>query len=283
MSRQSDPGRADDGRAGPEADTRKVQLVGGSTYSVSLLREWAEREGVEAGSEVYLHPHTDGSLVVRAAPEPAETAEIAVPAGELDADSLGRTVRAMYVAGYDEVTLLADDGVDTDAARAIAEALDTTIGAEIVEERDNKIVVRSFLDPEEVSLRQSVFQLKHAALDAYDVAVSALFGGGGDPARATGRDDEIDRLCGLVARYFQRGLADFSVIDRLGVDRSTLFELYTTSRQLERVAGYAGRLGRLAADGDTLDPALADPAREAEDVVEDATAALLGDADPDVA
>ncbi|MFW6449319.1 MAG: AbrB/MazE/SpoVT family DNA-binding domain-containing protein, partial [Halobacteriota archaeon] len=31
-------------------ETRKVQLTGGSTYTVSLPKPWARRNGIEAGS-----------------------------------------------------------------------------------------------------------------------------------------------------------------------------------------------------------------------------------------
>ena len=48
-------------------ETRKLQKIGGSTYSVSLPKEWATEHHLEAGMPIHLYPHTDGSLVLRSA------------------------------------------------------------------------------------------------------------------------------------------------------------------------------------------------------------------------
>ena len=46
-------------------ETRKVQLAGGSTYTVSLPKQWAIEHGIEAGARVHLTLLDDGSLLVR--------------------------------------------------------------------------------------------------------------------------------------------------------------------------------------------------------------------------
>jgi phosphate uptake regulator len=46
-------------------DTRKIQTVGGGTYTVSLPKEWAESVDVAAGSVVGLHIHIDDVLVIQ--------------------------------------------------------------------------------------------------------------------------------------------------------------------------------------------------------------------------
>jgi len=48
-------------------DTRKLQQVGGGTFTVSIPKEWATDHALEAGAEVHLYTHADGSVVVRSA------------------------------------------------------------------------------------------------------------------------------------------------------------------------------------------------------------------------
>jgi len=49
-------------------EARKVQLTGGSTYTVSIPKGWAGEHGIEAGVQLHLYPHEDGSIEVRADP-----------------------------------------------------------------------------------------------------------------------------------------------------------------------------------------------------------------------
>ncbi|MFC6736897.1 AbrB/MazE/SpoVT family DNA-binding domain-containing protein, partial [Halolamina salina] len=67
-------------------ETRKIQQVGGGTYTVSIPISWAEEHGVEAGETAYLYTHRDGSLIVRWG-EREETAlgAVDVEAGDADA------------------------------------------------------------------------------------------------------------------------------------------------------------------------------------------------------
>ncbi len=44
-------------------ETRKVQVTGGSTYTVSLPKTWATDNGVEAGSVVEFYPESDSLLL----------------------------------------------------------------------------------------------------------------------------------------------------------------------------------------------------------------------------
>jgi len=42
-------------------ETRKIQIAGGTTYTVSLPKDWASDHGLEAGARVRVHPYEDGS------------------------------------------------------------------------------------------------------------------------------------------------------------------------------------------------------------------------------
>jgi len=46
-------------------ETRKLQEVGGGTFTVSIPRAWAENNGFEVGMELQLYTHRDGSILVR--------------------------------------------------------------------------------------------------------------------------------------------------------------------------------------------------------------------------
>ena len=263
-------------------ETRKVQLTGGSTYTVSLPKQWAAEHDIEAGRRLRLYPRTDGSLLLRT--DHAETGEettTRVSVDGLDAEALGRTVQALYIVGLDEFALTARS-LTTAQRRAVAAAAAGLIGLETVEESERRIVLRSLLSSSEVSVRQSTVQLQFVALSMYREAMTALADADAELAgHVIERDDEADRLFGLVNRHFQRALDSMSEIERLGIDRPTAFDYYATARQLERVADHAERIATVATRLDA--PPEAGPigdiraaARRSRGIVEDAASVLLG-------
>ncbi|WP_435067661.1 PhoU domain-containing protein [Haloplanus sp. C73] len=259
-------------------ETRKLQKVGGSTYAVSLPKEWATEHHLEAGMPIHLYPHTDGSLVVRSARDGEALGSTTISLPTADAGAVERALRAAYAVGYESVTLEPPDSTTFDAEerRVVRRFVQTMVGLSVTEESAERLTVETFLDASEVSIRQSVVQLQFVACAMHRTAVEAISGAGAD--RLAERDDEVDRLFAMLTRHFTRSLADFEEIDHLDVRRSTLFEYYLVAQQLERVADHAVRIGALA---DRIDPdedvlaeltALASAAR---DVVETATSGVL--------
>jgi phosphate uptake regulator len=260
-------------------ETRKLQKIGGSTYSVSLPKEWATDHHLEAGMPIHLYPHSDGSLVVRSVQQdggPLASTRVRLPG--VGDEAIRRALYAAYAVGYDAVTLVAPEEFSAEERRLVRRLTETTLGLSVVEEGTERIVVESLLDASELSIRQSVTQLRFTALSMHRAAVDAFPDAGA--ADLDRRDEGADRLLGVVTRHFNRSLVDFGEIDRLDVRRSTLFDHYLAARELERVADHAVRIGSLAARTDDSPPddvlddvrALADASRT---VVETATTAVL--------
>ncbi|MFB6201106.1 MAG: AbrB/MazE/SpoVT family DNA-binding domain-containing protein [Halorhabdus sp.] len=78
-------------------ETRKVQLSGGTTYTVSLPKTWATEHGIEAGSVLALHPNDDGSLLIEATDDRANTSRsIAVDVSGTAEDALRERISALH-------------------------------------------------------------------------------------------------------------------------------------------------------------------------------------------
>jgi hypothetical protein len=191
-------------------------------------------------------------------------------------------VGALYVAGFDEITLTGS--FDPSTRQTVRESVRRFAGLTVVEEDDDRLVLRCPLDPGDVSVRQTTIQLQFVALSMYREAAGALTRTDTDRAAAVGeRDDEADRLFALVRRQFQRALTDLGEVQAMGASRSELFDYYAVARNLERVADHAEKLAGIA---DEASPpadrreAVEDAARRAGRVVEDATSVTLGDGDP---
>lgn len=263
-------------------ETRKVQKVGGSTYTVSLPKSWADEQGVEAGTTVYLDSHIDGTVVVRTERSeggPSRRAQVRVDHERVE--RLERTVRALYAAGFETMRFDADGEFTREQRQSLRRVSETLVGASVVEESASSATVRTLLDAGEVSVRQSVVQLQFVALSAHRSATAGLRTGTweGDDALS----GEARRLHAMVQRHFTRSLTALDEVDALGVDRPELFDLCETARELARVADCAARIAALRSDLSVTDAEVGDEvaalAQSSRAVVEDGTDAALGEGD----
>jgi len=263
-------------------ESRKVQQVGGGTYTVSLPKEWAETAGVRAGSLVDIHTHIDGVLVIEASEPAYGTVESAVVAVTGDgSDCVERTLRAAYAAGVSEVRLRAADGLADAQRRAIERVARSLTGMTVTGTDGATATVRILLDAEEVSIRQSVRQLQFVTLSTHREATAALTGEGTveNPGE---RDEQADRVYAIVDRYFGRAMHRLDEVDALGLTRPELFALWVTARELERVGDHAERIARVAGRDPAIPASaaadLTELADRARGVVEDGVRTVLGDA-----
>jgi phosphate uptake regulator len=268
-------------------ERRKVQQVGGGTYTVSLPKAWAERIGITAGKTVHIDICGDDRLVIE--PEPPENdvmTRLQLHVGDEPPHRLARTVRAAYIAGCEELVLTASEGFSRAQRRAVDEATKSFIGGTLIEDPETELTVEVLLDASEVSVQQSVRQLRFTALSMHRDAVNALVGEG--RFWVDDRDDEADRLFEMIDRYCGRGLARLDEADALGLSRSQLFELRTAARELERVADHAETIGAVAERIDTLPDSVSAGqleaiSRNARTIVDRGTTVVVDDAGAEAA
>ena len=258
-------------------DTRKVQLTGGSTYTVSLPKEWADEHGVEAGNEVEFHREGDALLL---APRPeAERTEGWLDVTGLAGDRLTSAVMTMYVSGFD-VIVLEGEQLSPDQRRTIREAVQGLVGVEILKETDDRVVIQDLLDSSELSIHNAVTRMRLIALAMLDDAVTALLEDDDVLARSViDRDDDIDRLWFAVSRIFRATLRSPRATAELGLPREMCFDYHSSARQLERIADHAAKISQLSTNLEEIDDdvaaALRDLHEDAADVIDTAMAALL--------
>jgi len=270
-------------------ETRKVQQVGGGTYTVSIPVHWANEHDVGAGDTAYLYTHRDGSLVVRW----AEREQSALAATTVDLDdgapaAAERALDAAYAAGFKRIELHADGRLDDEQRRAVVDRARTLSGVGVTEEGDDAVVVQGLLDAGDVSVRQSVLQLRFTALSMHEQATAALSADGPDVEHVLDRTREADRLARLVARQANRALVDRSALDDLGLSRRQLAEYAVVARQLDRVAGEAAGVAERVRDcgagvGDDVAAELRSLAEASRGVVDDATDAMVDGGDCEAA
>ncbi|QIB75292.1 phosphate uptake regulator PhoU [Halogeometricum borinquense] len=266
-------------------ETRKVQVTGGSTYTVSIPKDWATENSVSAGSEVEFYPEGDSLfLTPRTEDERTEgTLDIANLAG----DELTRAVMTMYVSGFD-IIALESGRITTEQRRTIREATQSLVGLEVLEETRDRVVIRDLLDSSELSIHNAVTRMRLISLSMLEDAIAAMAELDDDMARdVIQRDDDVDRLWMVVSRIFRATLRTPKAAEELGLPREVCFDYQSAARQLERIGDHATKIAHLTLNfeepvSEDVVSALEELYMEARKVVDDGMDALFTD-DPDEA
>lgn len=269
-------------------ETRKVQLSGGTTYTVSIPKTWATEQGIEAGQRLHLHPDEHGRLVVETDDRSGGDERVAeVDVSTCDERAIAERVRALYAVGTDRIVLVDRTGHPVSRRRTVSSVVSDLTGLEVLEATGGRIVLSNLVVADHVSVRKRTLRLHLVALAMHRDAVTAVLDGDADLAeQVIGRDAEADRLFALLTRSFRRAQTDLSEVSRLGLSRADLFEYYYVGRQFERVADHAEKTARLAREHDhplpePLSGEYERLATRARSVVTSAAEGILSDAEPE--
>jgi len=270
-------------------ETRKVQLSGGTTYTISLPKPWAREHGIDSDSLVALHPNGDASLLVEVVDEDDRTDRAAaVDVGTVDSDALEQQIAALYVVGFETITLRDRSGFTDDKRRTVETAITELSGFELLEATGTRIRIKSLIDAGSVDIRKSALRLRLVVLSMVDDAIQALIDRDRNLAHdVVRRDAEADKLFAMVTRHFRRSLENLHEVEKLGHSRAALFEYYYACRQFERVADHAEKMAsfvtREAAIPDGLVDSIEAFGDAARGILDDAADVVLTDADVEMA
>jgi len=246
-------------------ETRKVQVTGGSTYTVSLPKNWATDNEVSAGSIVEFHSEEDFLLL---SPRDEEertrgTLDVGGLSGEAE---LTRAVMTMYVSGFDIIELEAPR-ITAAQRRIVRNATQGLVGLEVIEETGERVVLQDLLDSSELSVHNAITRMRLVSLTMNEDAVSALVENDADLAQdVMERDDDVDRLWYMVSRVFRTVLRDPTTATEIGFPRETVFDYQSGARQLERIADHATKIAGFAEEIDDVPDEEADALRELQEI-----------------
>lgn len=258
-------------------ETRKVQVTGGSTFTVSIPKSWATGQDISAGSEVELHPEEDSLLLI---PQKQRNGtEGTLDISDLKGADLARSVVTMYVSGFDLIRL-ETDVVQPEQRRIIRDATQSLVGLEVIEETGGHVLLQDLIDSSELSIHNAITRMRLIALTMLGDAVRSVRETDHELAEdVIRRDDDVDRLWFMTARVFRSVLRDPSAAAAIGMSRDVCFDYHSSARQLERIADHSVKIATLATQLDEIPAdigdAIATLQEEAREIIEQSMNALL--------
>ncbi|MCU0852980.1 MAG: AbrB/MazE/SpoVT family DNA-binding domain-containing protein, partial [Thermoplasmata archaeon] len=226
-------------------ETRKLQKTGGSTFIVSLPKQWVINSKLKEGDPVSMVVDNNGLLVLDptlGSRKIASRVEITVEDSE-DGHHFLRMLIGLYVSGHDEIVIRARNRIPSEVRKAIREFTRRVIGSEIVEESSNSITLQDVADHSHLDMRKILKRMQLMARSMHMDAMESLVDGNKEIATdVLSRDDEVDRLYWFISKQQSMIARDAAVARKMGVGVHEASFFLSAAKAIERIADHAARI-----------------------------------------
>lgn len=233
-------------------ESRKIQRVGYSTFSVSLPKNWVRETGLKQGDLVMLLQEKDGSLKLIPSSmieRPTQTEEYVINSDLCnEPDMLERLIVGNYILARDAFSVVSSTRISrphTDEVRKITHRL---MGLGIVQETPEQIDLQCSIDPTRFKIDMLMRRLSVIASTIHAEAMQALTEPNKELADdAIRREDEADMMYWLALRLLLSAQRDRTMADKIGLEEISHILYYTLiTRYLELIADRSEYIAEMA-------------------------------------
>lgn len=226
-------------------EIRKVQITGGSSYIVSLPKQWVKSMNIQKNDPIGLIVQPDGSLLVtpKISGESVHRVRVFEVGATTDRTFLLRLLVGAYIAGFTTIRLEAKGRLPPFIRQLVREFTQMAIGQEVISETNSSITLKDLLNPAEMPFENTIRRMHVLVRGMQQDAMAALRGH--DEALAEdviARDTEVDRLHWLVARQDNLILIDTTLSRRMEIPVRQAAYYFQVSRIVERIGDHATRV-----------------------------------------
>ncbi len=229
---------------------RNLQLTGGTTYTVSLPKEWIQSLGLDKGSKIYIEILPDGSLRIFAKPrEGGEklSKEILVKKGN-DLGSLIRRAIAAYLAGFSDLTLKFHPE-SRDLAMKVREILESSVlGFSVLKEGKSSYTFFSVISEESISLEDAIFRLYEDTFYMMEDCLEGIKDNNVELLRGViAQDQLVDKLYLFIVKRLTSALMNPIMVKRYGLDVAAEAPyIFLAVKSMERIADHVSKISEEA-------------------------------------
>lgn len=231
--------------------TRKMQLSGGSTYIISLPKNWIDELKIKVGENVTIVKNSNHSLTLfpREKSDQKRKSTAVIPSSQKDSgEFIKRKIIAAYLAGYKTIKIKTKGmRIPSEHSKSIRELVRTTmIGTEIVESNSEVITIQILTRLPELSFDTALKRMYLMANNMVKEAIESLEET--DTAHAeevANMDDEVDRFSLYMRRNLVLAVGNESVLRDMGLRKpSDCLGYRAVVSRIERIADHASLIAK---------------------------------------
>jgi len=226
-------------------DIRKVQMTGGSSFVVTLPKEWAEQQKLKKNDPVGILMQVDGTLLVtkKISEEPLQKSKEIDVTNINDPAYLFRLLIGTYIVGFNIVRLTCKGKFQPFVRTVVRDYIQMTIGQEVVEETEGSVTIKDLLNPSEMPFENTLKRMYVIIKNMHEDAIMAFDTRNVSLAEdVIKRDMDADRLNWLIARQANMIMQNTGLSRKMGITTGMTMHYYILSRIVERIGDHAVRI-----------------------------------------
>lgn len=218
-------------------EVRRLQKTGGSTFFISLPKQWIKNMGLKRGDPLAIYVIKDGRLILDPRYGEHEQPRIAFIDVEQD---FSREVIAKYLYGYDIIEIRSKERFSREDRKTIKNTIQKLIGVEIIEENSRKIILQCLISPTSLPMDKSLKRMYLITSKMQEDSTTALIENDVELAETViHRDEEVDRLYFLVVRQIRSALQNPYVARKLETTPLECLDYRIAAKNIESIADCA--------------------------------------------
>ncbi|MDY7081380.1 MAG: PhoU domain-containing protein, partial [Halobacteria archaeon] len=202
--------------------------------------DWASDYGIEKGDRLFLSSSGDGAITFSSS-DTIRFREVVIDSSEFSPTALERAVVGSYALGRNEIIVKSDEALTDEQTEALYRAERQLIGAGIIKESAEKIVVRCSIKHDEFSVTNLLERLNSTTELMRNEAIESLVREDANTARrAMGREKQANKIFVLILRLVLSAQQNPVLVQQIGLE-NFLHNIGTraAAKSLERCADHA--------------------------------------------
>jgi phosphate uptake regulator len=233
------------------SNQRKLQITGGSTYILSLPKEWVLRNHLDKGSIMRLNEQDDGSLSVisssaKKQKEGIDSALIKVSTAD-NPYAVMRTAISAYLRGYNTLHLRAKSNqvLSLKLRNHLKNfARNYLVGTEIVIDTPTELTLQVLLNYSELTVQSALSRMAIIASSMHKEAIAALHKLDYSAAKAVIETDrEVNRFGLYIVRLLKLAVSNPRLVKEIGLNfQRECLGYRLIAKSVERTADHATKI-----------------------------------------
>ncbi|MCW4017756.1 MAG: phosphate uptake regulator PhoU [Candidatus Bathyarchaeota archaeon] len=235
---------------GESEEQRKLQITGGSTYILSLPKDWIIRNQLKKGSAMMLREEEDGSLVILppklTKKEKQDEAYIRVTPNDYP-DAVMRKAISAYLIGYNILHIKAQgqQPLSSKVRNHLKNfARNYLVGTEIVIDTPNELTLQVLLNYPELTVQSALSRMAIIAASMHKEALNSLRKMDNTTAKSVIETDrEVNRFGLYIVRLLKLAVLNARMVKEIGLDNPrTCIGYRLIAKAVERTADHATKI-----------------------------------------
>jgi len=231
-------------------EQRKLQVTGGSTFILSLPKDWATKNELKRGSSMIVREEDDGSLSITPSsfPKQGQPDEAFIKVVQTDNfDAIMRTAISAYLNGYNIIHIrVQNQKILPSKLRTHLKtfARNYLVGTEIVTDTATDLTLQVLLNYPELTVQNALSRMSIIASSMHKEALQSLVHLDYSSAKAVIETDrEVNRFGLYIVRLLKLAVSNQRFVKEIGLDSQKYclgYRLITKS--VERSADHATKI-----------------------------------------